>query len=181
MRLESRPGAGTTISLYLPRHGGGTARSAAKTRDSVPPGRSETILVVEDNAEVAEAACELISALGYRTLCAPDAEGALKLLGGATQIDLVFSDVGLPGGMSGVELGREARRRRPGSRVLPDLGLRAGPSGRRRARGVSAARKTLPPRRARHAPPPRPRRAGLGHRLINRIQMRAATSLTMAR
>jgi signal transduction histidine kinase len=118
VRIESRPGDGTTISLYLLRHGGSAAPFPGKTRDSLQSGRSETVLVVEDNAEVAEAACELIAALGYRALCASDADGALKLLDGEEPIDLVFSDVVLPGGMSGVDLCREVRRHRPGSRVL---------------------------------------------------------------
>jgi signal transduction histidine kinase len=118
VRLESRPGAGTTISLYLPQHGGATAASAGTASDAVLIGRSETVLVVEDDAEVAEAACDLIGALGYRTLCASNAEAALKILDSEEHIDLVFSDVVLPGGISGVDLGREARRRHPRSRVL---------------------------------------------------------------
>jgi signal transduction histidine kinase len=118
VRLESRPGAGTTISLYLPRHDAATAASVSRGDETALRGGGETVLIVEDNAEVAEATCELIAALGYRTLYAADAETALKLLNSETHIDLVFSDVVLRGGMSGVDLGRETRRRRPVSRVL---------------------------------------------------------------
>jgi CheY-like chemotaxis protein len=90
----------------------------------VPRG-SETILVVEDNEMVLYAALEIIGELGYRVLHAADAEGALAILARGEGIDLLFTDIVMPNGMSGIELARETRRQRPGLPILLASGYAA--------------------------------------------------------
>ena len=81
--------------------------------DATPTGH-ETVLVVEDNAEVLELAVNTISDLGYRVLTAADGPSALKIVQGDETIDLLFSDVVMPGGMNGFELISQARAIRGG-------------------------------------------------------------------
>jgi signal transduction histidine kinase len=112
VRLHSRVGKGTSVRLYLPRCG--AAPSVARAR------HGETILLVEDNAEVRRYGTAALAELGYRVLEAPDGSAALRLLDtpAAPRVDLLFSDRVLPGGMSGRVLAEAVRERRPGVRVL---------------------------------------------------------------
>jgi PAS domain S-box-containing protein len=119
--VETELGRGTSITLYLPRSESQTV-TAVDAVAQVPAGGSETILVVEDDPEVAEISRSLLAQLGYRTLVAADARRALEVLAGASTIDLVFSDVMMPGGMSGVELARTIRQRYPRLGVLLTTG-----------------------------------------------------------
>ncbi|CAH2601250.1 Histidine kinase [Rhodovastum atsumiense] len=111
VRIESRPGHGTTVILQLPR-----ARRAVETatEDAAPPlvSGEGTILLVEDNPQVAELGQMLLEELGYKVVNAGSGERALDLLAGTAGIDLVFSDIVMPG-MSGIELAREVRRMHP--------------------------------------------------------------------
>ncbi len=118
-QIKSEVGGGTSVELYLPR----SAERAAEGRpDNVLPLRraasGEVVLVVEDEPAVLEMAVESLGELGYRTLTATRASEALERLGGPERIDILFSDVVMPGGMNGVQLSVEARRLRPGLRVL---------------------------------------------------------------
>lgn len=118
IRIYSEVGHGTTVKLYLPR-----AAAAADTQAPAPeaeavPGGSETILVVEDNADVRRVVVRQLRSLGYTPLEAQDAREALTVLRGDAAIDLLFSDVVMPHGMSGFDLGREAGHLRPGLKVL---------------------------------------------------------------
>ncbi|MBV8456560.1 MAG: response regulator [Acetobacteraceae bacterium] len=79
---------------------------------------SGTVLVVEDNPEVLAAASEMLQALGYSIATASNAADALAILHSGREVDVLFSDVLLPGGMLGEALAREAQRMRPGLRVL---------------------------------------------------------------
>jgi CheY-like chemotaxis protein len=124
--IESEPGVGTTVTLYLPRLAAAQLEPEAPAADPAPLGGAETILVVDDQEEVRSYSVESLRELGYRVLHAPDAEGALKLLGEAPDIRLLFTDVGLPGGMNGRQLAEEARRRRRNLRVLLTTGYAAG-------------------------------------------------------
>jgi signal transduction histidine kinase len=108
--LDTKPGAGTTFRLYLPRCD--QVKPASDDRDmavSILPTGNETILVVEDNPEVLELAVTAISDLGYRVLTAADGPSAMKIIRRKGRIDLLFSDVVMPGGMSGFDLIGKAR------------------------------------------------------------------------
>jgi CheY-like chemotaxis protein len=118
-------GRGTSITLYLPRSMSQTVTPADRVAP-VPSGGSETILVVEDDPEVAEISRGLLQQLGYRTLLADDARRALEVLASDPAIDLVFSDVMMPGGMSGVDLARTIRQRYPRLGVLLTTGYSGG-------------------------------------------------------
>jgi signal transduction histidine kinase len=123
--IDTAPGAGTTFRLYVPRcdataragEGDGNGREPRAT-----PVGHETILVVEDNAEVLELAVTTISDLGYHVLTAPDGPSALDIVRGDEPIDLLFSDVVMPGGINGFELISEARAIRGGLRALVTSG-----------------------------------------------------------
>lgn len=117
--IDSIPGRGTQVTLYLPRRQTETARV-----EEPPPGpvertaAAETILVVDDNAEVRRLTVTMLRALGYTALEAGDGAVALRLLRETPQVGLLFTDVILAGGMDGMELARQARRRRPDLKLL---------------------------------------------------------------
>jgi CheY-like chemotaxis protein len=121
--LETQPGCGTTFRLYLPRCSGvqPIADPAAHPGEPEPKG-TETVLVVEDNFEVLELAVATISDLGYRVLSAPNGSAALDILGREDQVDLLFSDVVLPGSINGFDLVRQARDLRHGLKALVTSG-----------------------------------------------------------
>ncbi len=115
--IESHVGQGTRVDLYLPA--GSNADLAHPVRDAIPPREGkETILVVEDEAEVRGIALAFLRSLGYTTYEASDAENALALLRQHTDIELLFSDIVLGSGMTGFDLVREARVLRPHLPVL---------------------------------------------------------------
>lgn len=124
IRIYSEAGEGTTVKIYLPRH---RADSLAERATSLPvpaailrarPG--ETVLLVEDDIDVREYAIASLEDLGYQVLEAADAAMALRLLDAEPdrRIDLLFTDVVLPGGASGRDLADQAALRRPGLPVL---------------------------------------------------------------
>jgi PAS domain S-box-containing protein len=120
--VESRVGQGTTFTLYLPRAERDAAdeapAGATRPTAALERGRGRRVLVVEDNAEVGRFSTQILEDLGYETAWAANASEALVLLGeGGCRFDAVFSDVVMPG-MSGVELGKEVRRRCPGLPVV---------------------------------------------------------------
>ena len=117
VNIYSEPGRGTTVRLYLPRV---DQPEDVKPSDDNPPvsGGSETILVAEDDDGVRATVVELLADLGYRVLAARDGASALALLEGETPIDLLFTDVVMPGWLRGPELAALARARRPGIAVL---------------------------------------------------------------
>ena len=108
--VDTKPGIGTTFSLYLPRcdQAKPTCENTVEATDAAPTG-SETVLVVEDNPEVLELALTTISDLGYRVLSALDGPSALDIIRREQQIDLLFSDIVMSGGMNGFELISKAR------------------------------------------------------------------------
>ncbi len=121
--IETEPGVGTTFRLYLPRCD--EVQEKAETRDIAPnatPTGHETVLVVEDNAEVLELAVSTISDLGYRVLTAADGPSALNIVQSDEAIDLLFSDVVMPGGMNGFELIKRARAIRGDLKALVTSG-----------------------------------------------------------
>jgi len=108
--------SGTTVRLFLPCR---RAAKPARHQVALPSGGSgETVLLVEDAPLVRRAVTRMLSDLGYQVLAAADAEEALKIIEGAAQIDLLFTDVMLPGALDGNELGAVVRQLRPGIPVL---------------------------------------------------------------
>ena len=135
--IDSEPGAGATITLYLPGEAG-SASAVAVHPGRGAPGSVEgvKVLLVEDDADVLQATREGLAELGFEVLSAGDAAQALALLEQGVRIDILFADIAMPGGISGVELAARARRMRPGLKVLLtsgyseaalDLGLDAPP------------------------------------------------------
>jgi CheY-like chemotaxis protein len=111
---DSKVGQGTTITVYLPSCADEQITSefsAAETKTQHSQRR--TVLVVDDSADVAEVTSSLFEHLGYETIYRESAEAALKLLEAGTKIDLVFSDIVMPGTIDGVGLAREIRSRYP--------------------------------------------------------------------
>ncbi|HWJ72537.1 MAG TPA: PAS domain S-box protein [Kaistia sp.] len=122
IRLESEPGHGTTVRIYLPgvrpQASPDTMDGNAKRETTRPPGGTETILVVEDEPRVRRVAVARLRDLGYEVIEASNAAEALATAGEDRTIDLLFSDVVMPGGMDGGTLAAEIRALRPGIKVL---------------------------------------------------------------
>ena len=118
--IYSEPGRGSTVYLYLPRAPleGGANREQQIATHSAARGNGEIILVVEDDAAVRLFAVKVLHNLGYKTRQAKDAKSALEIISNAPDIDLMFTDIVLPGHMDGVALASEVRHRRPGLPVL---------------------------------------------------------------
>ena len=120
VRIYSEVGQGTTMCIYLPRHCGSEAEKLEAAR--VPePGRAaagETVLIVDDEPTVRMLVGEVLLDLGYGALEAADAAAALEILRSDQRIDLLITDVGLPGGMNGRQLADAARVTRPVLKVL---------------------------------------------------------------
>ncbi|MDN3564508.1 ATP-binding protein [Paeniroseomonas aquatica] len=116
VRIDTAVGRGTTIELLLPRSARPPAaevRATAEPRRVEAPGSRGHVLLVEDDDEVAALVGQMLGELGFEATRAASAAAALGALADGRAIDLVFSDVLMPGGMNGVELVREVRRRRP--------------------------------------------------------------------
>jgi PAS domain S-box-containing protein len=123
VKIYSEVGEGTTVKLYLPRYRG--AENVVDDRPEthqLPRGRSELVLVVEDDPDVRDYTVEMVGDLGYSVLSAPDGASALRLLDSHRQVSLLFTDVGLPGGMNGRQLAEQALRRQPRLKVLYTTG-----------------------------------------------------------
>ena len=119
VRIRSQPGRGTEVRLYLPRHHGEAESQppAYGTHPaSAPPGA--TVLVVDDEPAVRMAMVDGLGLIGLRCLEAADGASALAVLDQQPDIDLLVTDVGLPGGLNGRQVADEARRRKPGLGVL---------------------------------------------------------------
>ena len=121
LRLESAPGVGTSVTLYLSRE-----RSATETDREEPAaeprGGTGTVLIVEDDEQVRAISVEMLSSLGYRVHIARDGHEALAILRSGEAVDLLFTDLVMPHGMSGIELGRQACMIKPSLAVLLTTG-----------------------------------------------------------
>ncbi|MBR0701086.1 CHASE3 domain-containing protein [Bradyrhizobium diazoefficiens] len=116
IKIYSEEGHGTTIKLYLPPGEGTTEIATAAAPQA--EGGAETILVVEDDNLVRNFVTGQLQSLGYKTVAAPDGKAALDLIAAGQTFDLLFTDVVMPGGMSGRELADEVVKLRPGVKVL---------------------------------------------------------------
>jgi two-component system NtrC family sensor kinase len=115
--LSSEPGVGTTVRLYLPRVDDAPSEHVAPPARALA-GKAETVLVVEDDADLREMVADNLRSLGYRVLTAPDAPAALATIAREPKLDLLFSDYSMPRGMLGDELARRARSLRSDLGVL---------------------------------------------------------------
>jgi CheY-like chemotaxis protein len=119
VQIYSEVGIGTTVKLYLPKS---STQPVEESRRTLIPLRvangGESVLVVEDDEDVLAMAVESLGDLGYEVLVAHDGEEALAIVRGSEKIDILFSDIVMPGGINGAQLAVEARRLRPAIKVL---------------------------------------------------------------
>ena len=120
--IETALGVGTRVTLYLPSDPANEPENGAHPATNQPRQGTGTILVVEDDFEVRQVSVEILQSLGYRILAARNGQEALDVLRSPEQVDLLFTDLVMPGGMSGVALARQARAMRPGLHVLLTTG-----------------------------------------------------------
>jgi PAS domain S-box-containing protein len=121
VRIESAPAQGTTVGLFLPKHGRMQAPREHRAVPAAPlagSGIGATVLLVDDEEMVRGVAAERLRELGHRVLEAPDGPAALRLLDRDARIDLLVTDVGLPGGLNGRQVAEAVRERAPGIPVL---------------------------------------------------------------
>jgi len=124
VRLRSEVGQGTTVTIYLPRHlapandkAAGDMAADATARPLRVPGNA-VVLVVEDEPDVRMIVCDILTDFGYTVLQAENGRAGLIIADSGVRIDLLLTDVGLPGGMNGRQLADAARQRRPDLKVL---------------------------------------------------------------
>ncbi|CAN7677480.1 PAS domain S-box protein [Rhizobium sp. LjRoot98] len=119
IRVYSEPGHGTTMCLYLPRYTGEIADDAEAVDTPIPEmGAGETVLVIDDEPTVRMLIVEVLEEAGYVALEAEDGPSGLKILQSDARIDLLITDVGLPGGLNGRQVADAARLTRPDLKVL---------------------------------------------------------------
>ena len=116
--IYSEVGLGTTFNLYFPRVDGGAPHSSARAKDDADPQARGTILVVEDDERVRRLTTARLKMIGYEVLEASDGPRAIEILSKEDAVDLVFTDLIMPGGMSGREVATRARELKPGVKVL---------------------------------------------------------------
>lgn len=119
VRITTEVGAGTTMCLYLPHFDGSLAVDEAGTAISFSEaGHGETVLVIDDEATVRMLVAEVLQQAGFRVLVASDGPAGLEILRAESRVDLLVTDVGLPGGLNGRQVADAARATRPELRVL---------------------------------------------------------------
>jgi PAS domain S-box-containing protein len=121
IRISSESGKGATLRLFLPRHLGSVAASFDDGLPETVPAvgaHGETVLVVDDEDTIRMLIVEVLDELGFRAIEAADGPSALRLLQGGERIDLLVTDVGLPGGVNGRQIADAARLQRPQLKVL---------------------------------------------------------------
>ncbi len=120
VRIHSEPGAGSTLCIYLPRHHEPPADAEPTPSAHLPhatPQRA-TILMVEDEPSIRELVCEILTDTGYSVLQASDGKAGLHILQSTTRLDLLITDIGLPGAMNGRQMADMARTTRPHLKIL---------------------------------------------------------------
>jgi signal transduction histidine kinase/ActR/RegA family two-component response regulator len=119
VRIYSEVGQGTMVCIYLPRHDGpGEEEPAAVAEAALTPRQGETVLVIDDEPMVRMLIVDTLEDLGYACLEAGDGPAGLRILETSAGIDLLVTDVGLPGGLNGRQVAERAREIRPGLRIL---------------------------------------------------------------
>ena len=121
--IDSAPGQGTTVRMVFPVDAARDASTAQEEAEAAAQDCARArILVVEDNEDVRELAETMLESAGYTVVSAPSGEQALHLLDEGGAVDLVFTDVMMPGGMNGLQLADQVRARRPGTPILVTTG-----------------------------------------------------------
>jgi signal transduction histidine kinase len=128
VRLETAPGEGAAFRILLPASPEPAPLRAPSAPTLLPLGGSEVVLIVEDDPSVLALAVEVLRGQGYQVLTAQDANQALDVLKRRPEVQLLFSDVVMPGGVSGVGLARQAQQLMPGLKVLLTSGFVGDPS-----------------------------------------------------
>ena len=128
--IRTAPGAGTTVTLLLPQTSAGLIAQTGGAELAARAVPGEVVLVVEDEAAVLATTVESLRDLGYATVTAGNAQAALDRLMEASRVDVLFSDITMPGGMNGLELAARARQLRPALKVLLTSGYTTGGEGR---------------------------------------------------
>jgi PAS domain S-box-containing protein len=119
VRIYSELGQGTTMCLYLPRFAGELEQEGAEPADQVlEQSHGETVLVIDDEEPIRMLISDVLQEAGYHVLEAPDGPSGLKILQSDARIELLITDVGLPGGFNGRQVADAARQTRPGLKVL---------------------------------------------------------------
>jgi CheY-like chemotaxis protein len=118
IRTYSEPGVGTCFKLFFPRSRSSAPTGLPKRSDAATTGGQEHILVVEDDDHVREHLVSQLKLLGYDVTFATTGQAAFDYLASGTKVDLVLTDIIMPGGMNGRQLADAARKLRPGLRVL---------------------------------------------------------------
>ncbi len=134
MRIYSEPGQGTTVRLYLPRAAAPADNARAGADARLEKGGGETILLVEDNKMVRKTVARQLAMLGYQVIEAASGDAAAPILEQADRrIDLMLSDVVMPGKLNGYALARLAHERRPGMKIVLTSGFVDGQAGKQAA------------------------------------------------
>jgi CheY-like chemotaxis protein len=119
VKLYSEPGVGTMVRMYLPRLQGAAAQASPSSAPAAAQGgRQEVVLVVEDDDKVRSLSVEMLRELGYQVLEAADGPRALQILEVRDDVALLFTDVVLPGGMTGAQVAARAKASHPALQVL---------------------------------------------------------------
>jgi len=118
-RIHTEPGSGCVVTLYLPRHLGEVQEADVAPQSALPRAQvGESVLIVDDEPTVRIMVSEVLEELGYHAIEAADGRSGLQILNSAAKIDLLITDVGLPGGMNGRQMADAARVNRPDLKVL---------------------------------------------------------------
>jgi CheY-like chemotaxis protein len=120
IRIYSEVGQGTTVKVYLPRHHGEVPQPIPVRRGIEAPRaeEGETVLIVDDEPTVRMLVADTLVDMGYQAIEAGDAASGLRVLESDARVDLLITDVGLPGEMNGKEMADRARKNRPGLKIF---------------------------------------------------------------
>jgi CheY-like chemotaxis protein len=118
VRVYSEPGAGTTMCLYLPRYVGEVEADVVQHPAAPGVGSGETVLVIDDEPTIRMLIADVLTEAGYRVVEAQDGPSGMRIVQSGQRLDLLITDVGLPGGMNGRQIADAARTDRPGLKVL---------------------------------------------------------------
>ena len=118
VRIYSEEGHGTTMCLYLPRFTGAATEQETEAEEAIAAGDGEVVVVIDDEPLIRMLVVEALEENGYQVMDAGDGPSGLKVLGTAPRVDLLITDVGLPGGMNGRQVADAARVQRPDLKVL---------------------------------------------------------------